>query len=352
MKKEKGRAPSYRELRPIKGRTSTFPVYQDLVGDLTKVTPGTYDPIAAHVCAVAAGWAYADAETAAMMVARLGLEENRYYEASICNDAMFIASHALLVQSRCGRVVVLAYRGTEPRNFISWLTDADVNPVKVPYRIGDNPDPEATVHGGFYRNLRATWHEVVGALERATERRSVDPNSDDTLDAPMEALYVTGHSLGAAMAALAGVRLVCDPAYQRFSVRKLRGIYSYGQPMIGNPAFAKQCAGYEFLGKSLFRHIYEHDVVPRLPPTATGDFEHFGAEYGTSREYRWTAHEGAVEQVPDLVLATLVIPVLAFAGKQLEKVRNVAFPYSWYDHLPTFYIEASTPPGVRSEFEK
>ena len=59
-----------------------------------------------------------------------------------------------------------------------------------------------------------------------------------------------------------------------------------------------------------------------------------------------------MKQVRDLLLATLVIPVLAFAGKQLEKVRNVPFPYSWYDHLPTFYIQASTPPDVRSEFER
>jgi lipase (class 3) len=352
MEKHRGRAPSYAELRPIKGRTPTFPVYSDLVSKLTKVPRGTYDPIAAHVCAVASGWAYADAETDAMMLARLGLEENWYYEASICNDAMFIASHALLVQSRCGRVVVLAYRGTEPRNFINWLTDADVNPVKVPYRLGERPNPDATVHGGFYRNLRATWHEVVGALRRAVERKPVDPKADDTLEAPMEALYVTGHSLGAAMAALAGVRLVCDDAYRELFTMKLRGIYTYGQPMVGNPAFAEECTAQPFLATSIFRHVYEHDVVPRLPPTATGPFQHFGVELGTNEAYRWTRRDGAVDQVRDLVLATLVIPVLAFAGKQLEKVRNVPFPYSWYDHLPSFYIEASTPPDVRSEFER
>jgi predicted lipase len=265
---------------------------------------------------------------------------------------MFIASNALLVQSRCGRVVVLAYRGTEPRNFINWLTDADVNPVKVPYRLGTSGDPDARVHGGFYRNLRATWHEVVSALRRATERRSIDTTVDEPLESPMEALFVTGHSLGAAMAALAAVRLVTDAAYLPLFTSKLRGTYTYGQPMVGNPAFAAACHDDPFLGTAIFRHIYENDVVARLPPTATGDFQHFGVELRTDQDFRWTRSEAPVEQVRDLVLATLVIPVLAFAGKQLEKVRNVPFPYSWYDHLPSFYIEASTPPGIRSEFER
>src|SRR5947199_5068535 len=100
MQKRSDRVPSYAELRPIKGETATFPVYKTLVDELVGVPRGTYNTIAAHVCAVASGWAYADADTAAMMTARLGLEENRYLEASICNDAMFIASHALLMQSR------------------------------------------------------------------------------------------------------------------------------------------------------------------------------------------------------------------------------------------------------------
>jgi hypothetical protein len=115
---------------------------------------------------------------------------------------MFIASNALLMQSQCGRVVILSYRGTEPRNFINWLTDADVNPVKTPVPVGTPPNSEAMVHGGFYRNLRATWHEVVAALQRAVDGKPLDDSSERTLESSMQALYITGHSLGAAMAAL------------------------------------------------------------------------------------------------------------------------------------------------------
>ena len=171
----------------------------------------------------------------------------------------------------------------------------------------------------------------------------------------MQALYVTGHSLGAAMAALAGVWLTQDEVYRGLFAPALRGVYTYEQPMLGNPPFAKACERDEFLDQSVFRHVYEHDIVPRLPPTATGRFEHFGHELRTAKvndRLVWQPSEEAVKQVQDIVLSTVVIPVLAFAGKQLEKVRTLPFPYSWYDHLPTFYIEASTPRGVRSEFER
>jgi hypothetical protein len=48
-----------------------------------------------------------------------------------------------------------------------------------------------------------------------------------------------------------------------------------------------------------------------------------------------------------------VVPTLAFLGKQLAATRNlVQFGYSWYDHLPPFYLQASTPEDVVSEFER
>jgi hypothetical protein len=41
METRHGRAPSYAQLRPIKGTTPTFPVYGDLVAKLTRVPRGT-----------------------------------------------------------------------------------------------------------------------------------------------------------------------------------------------------------------------------------------------------------------------------------------------------------------------
>ncbi len=348
IRNRQNRAPSYDELRPLKKTGKTFPVYEDLVEKLVEVPRAAYYTVAAHVCAVTAGWAYSDAHTAVSMAVRLGLERNWYREVSIYNDAMFIASNALLIQSKCGRVAILCYRGTEPRNFINWLTDADVNPVQFPVALGGAA--EALVHGGSYRNLRATWHEVVAALMRAVNGKPVFEAADDRLQ-PLEALYITGHSLGAAMAAIAGVRLARDPVYERFG-KLLRGVYTFGQPLVGNPAFAAACDADDFLSSGVFRHVYAQDVVPHLPPTAAGAFQHFGKERRANPNERWKETSLRSTQVRDIILSVLVIPILAFCGKQLEKLRWMRFPYSWYDHSPTFYISASTPVDVSSEFER
>jgi hypothetical protein len=352
MLKCQSKAPTYRELRPVKGTGPTFPIYHDLVDGLVGVERGHYSELATHVCAVAAGWAYAESDTLAAMMARLGLEDSRCLQVSIANDAMFIASNAFLVQSACGRVAILCYRGTEPRNFINWLTDADVNPVKLPFPIGTQQDDGIRVHGGFYRNQRATWYQVVAALNRAVRGRSVLDAERDTETHPLEALYVTGHSLGAAMAALTAVRLVTDTAYRESFGARLRGVYTFGQPIVGNDAFAAACNAEDFLRDAVFRHVYGHDIVPRLPPTATGKFVHFGSELDSDPAGGWTPSEAPVSQVSEVLWSTFLVPALAFVAKQLERARDIDFPYSWYDHSPTFYIQCSTPKGIESEFER
>src|SRR3977135_3110043 len=177
-------APSYSTLRPTKPvASSTFPVYRDLGATLAGVGQQP-DPTVAHTLAVAAGYAYSDSETVAMMLARMGLADNHCLRVAMSVDAMFIRSTAHLVQSSDGSVVILAYRGTEPTNLVNWLTDADVHPDKIafpfprakaadPAKSSLPPDPEAVpaksyaVHAGFYRNVRATRFEVIAALMRA-----------------------------------------------------------------------------------------------------------------------------------------------------------------------------------------
>jgi hypothetical protein len=83
-------------------------------------------------------------------------------------DVLFLTSTAYLVQSQDGRVVILCYRGTPPTSLITWLTDLEVDPVKVrmPFPKQSGEDDLYAVHGGFYRNVRSTRHEIIGALQR------------------------------------------------------------------------------------------------------------------------------------------------------------------------------------------
>src|ERR1035438_5940870 len=96
-----------------------FPVYDDLVADLLAAHQGDRserDAEVAHVLGVAAGYAYSDIETMSAMMCRLGLAHGGCVRVAQTVDAMYIFSTAYLAQSRCGRVVILAYRGTDRKS--------------------------------------------------------------------------------------------------------------------------------------------------------------------------------------------------------------------------------------------
>ena len=342
-------APTYRQLRPLKPvLTATFPVYRDLAHHLV-ATEAHPEARTAHVMATCAGYSYSDERTVAMMMARMGLEENCCLKIAESVDAMFVCSTAFLVQSSCGRVVILCYRGTERANFINWLTDADVHPERVPFRFATEKVP-FQVHAGFYRNVRSTRYEVITALQRALEGRSIDAG-ERPVPHPLQALYVTGHSLGAAMAAMMGVMLATEPAYVPIFAR-LRAVYTFGQPMIGGPELAAACQAHPFLEQGLVRYVYGNDVFAALPPRASGDFAHFGQEYQWVRDEhgkgQWRHNRRPIRQSMNPV--ALPLAVLEFLAHKFRQFRTLTFPNSVDDHGPQHYIAALTPPDVRTEF--
>jgi hypothetical protein len=317
------------------------------VGRLVAVDEHPDDAVA-HVLSVCAGYAYSDGQTVAMIMARLGLEENNCRMIAEYVDVMFITSTSFLIQSKDGRVVILCYRGTPPTDLITWLTDIDVNParIKIPAPSGSD---EYEVHGGFYRNVRSTRYEILRALERALDGRSVLEDGARMPNA-LEALYVAGHSLGAASASMLAVMLLTEPRYDPI-VARLKAVYTFGQPMIASPELAKKCSENAFLDKNVIRYVYANDIAPQLPPTASGEFRHFGTEYQyrqQAEDGRWYRNEEPRKQLSS-VLELLGNP-LSFLARQIKLTRHLTFHASVYDHLPQHYITALTPEGVRSEF--
>lgn len=344
MKRTDVAAPTYSQLRPLKSTaTATFPVYPDLVDRLASARTHP-DPVVAHVLGTCAAYAYSGADTIATIAARMGLENNCCHMISETVDAMFICSTAFLVQSEDGRVVILAYRGTEPGSLISWLTDIDVHPERVALRLHRSAD-SYEVHGGFYRNVRATRYAIVTALLRALEGHSV-LEAAEPMPHALEALYVTGHSLGGAMAALLGTMLATERAYRPIRA-VLSGVYTFGQPMIGSPALAQSCDESAFLRSRLIRYVYRHDVAPHLPPRDAGAFAHFGREYRSNGEWPWSEARpsGQMRSMGGLLEAPLVL-----LARQFWLLRDLPFRYSLDDHGPQHYVAALTPPGVATEF--
>jgi len=346
--------PSFEAVRPTRAAEpdTRFPVYDDLPDRLVKpeIDPGSGepDPLTAHVLAVAAGYAYSDAQTVTEMMTRLGMEKSRCLTVSFRNDTMFIAATAHLVQSEDGRVVVIAFRGTEPVNLINWLTDVDTAQQKV--RLDE--DAPIDVHPGFYRNVRAVRYRLREALLLARAGRPVDGDRDTRVDrAPMEALYLTGHSLGGAMAALLALLIRRDEQDWDDFGPALRGAYTYGQPMVGSPALAATCDADPLLGGRLFRYVYEGDPIPGMPSRDTGRWAHFGHQrhHVTGLwDAGWRHSTSNVGQIR--FAGQLAVAFGSLALSQLLVVQRIPVLYRIDDHRPHHYIDKLAPDGAVSEF--
>jgi hypothetical protein len=126
------------------------------------------------------------------------------------------------------------------------LTDANDMLILPEGRIGTDfaaAGVGARYHRGFMTALADIWDPLFAAVDAEMKKKE-------------RPLWLTGHSLGGALALLAGWRFL-----QNF-VSVFR-IYTFGAPMVGNPA-AVQAFDKEFKGQ-ISRFVHEPDPVPHLP---------------------------------------------------------------------------------------
>jgi predicted lipase len=147
--------------------------------------------------------------------------------------------------------VVVAFRGTESATTLDGLkdillTDA-MNLLVVPEgRLGHDLSAAgvgARFHKGFVDAIAEIWDPLVAAVEAELKAN----------DRP---LWITGHSLGGALALLAAwlFRRRFIPVHE---------VCTFGAPRIGN---REACAAFdrEFAGH-IFRYVNGRDPVPKLP---------------------------------------------------------------------------------------
>jgi triacylglycerol lipase len=148
--------------------------------------------------------------------------------------------------------VVIAFRGT--KDFDDWMTDLQATPVGFPWIFAAGPDV-GDIHAGFGHAVVDAW----GQIKDAVQSLSSSPNiaSDET---QQPTLWLTGHSLGGALAVVAGA------AFSMWSdapIRSVNGIYTFGQPRVGLFRF---CGNYDHLLRTkTFRFVNNQDLVPRVP---------------------------------------------------------------------------------------
>jgi Lipase (class 3) len=349
------KGPSFADLRPA-GETvnagTDFPVYDKLTDRFANPS-NTPDEVIRHVLATCCGYAYGDKDVVAMMLARMGLERTNLAEIALSVDAMLLRSTAYIVQSRDGRVVILCYRGTPPLDLISWALDAEIEPDQID--IGRDGDLlNGDVHGGFYRNVRATRFEVVKTLLRAADGQPIAGDGQDSVN-PLEALYITGHSLGGAMALLMAIMLrktQPDTDYKKLS-DKLKAVYTFGQPMVASRPLADNLQEDWFFRDNLVRYIYNRDVIPQLPPL--GDYAHFGREYQFHlNPADWRRSERLTGQLTDRQAWLDVLSTLTSLWRPARAVAlfegRTGITERVHDHYPERYVAAAAPSG-KTEFD-
>ncbi len=130
-------------------------------------------------------------------------------------------------------MLVLAFRGTEPTKLADIRADLDAEMVS----IDGVEDDQAKVHNGFYRAFKAVEEKVDEVIKRYPE-------------CP---LYITGHSLGGALALMA-TRFVAN--------KSLGACYTFGSPRACNSIFARQ------IYTPVYRVVNASDAVPTVPPAS------------------------------------------------------------------------------------
>lgn len=162
------------------------------------------------------------------------------------------------------------------------------------------------------------------------------------------------------MAFLCGMALQQDEANkmngkESYLWNKVRGIYTYGQPMVisNEENCVKQCK--DRIGDRLFRHVYENDVVPHVPPLSTGVFDHIGTEYRYKGDKKaWVKRSGKTywwffkDQATQVGVLAGTLP-FALTGAIVENIQWLQFlprsPWSFTDHSPLHYMEALKNPS-------
>ena len=138
-------------------------------------------------------------------------------------------TQAFVAQRDADRIAVLAFRGTEANSWEDVKSDLDARFYKGQDGI--------KMHTGF----RDAYNQVGQQIGRV-----IDELPDGY------SLYITGHSLGGALAVIATKELERD---------SLAACYTFGSPRVGNEEFGEE------IRAPIYRIVNAADGVPRLPPS-------------------------------------------------------------------------------------
>lgn len=123
---------------------------------------------------------------------------------------------------------IIAFRGT--KGFGDWVGNLKV--------LGFKTENYGMVHKGFYDAFHDVRPQLMPVLPTA------------------KPIWLTGHSLGGALASIAAAEWI-----DKFDIN---GIFTYGQPRLGDDDFIEAIKG--AYADKFFRFVNDDDIVTRIPP--------------------------------------------------------------------------------------
>ncbi len=237
---------------------------------------------------------YADDEFVRGRFKLAGLPQVRFYDKH--STQCYVASN--------DQFAIVAFRGSE-----IWKKKGEFDLDKVMADLKADVDIRLTdwpsggkVHRGFKEALEEVWSDLFSYITQL-DRRGCK-------------IWITGHSLGAALATLCGSR------YGR-----VQGVYAFGSPRVGNEGFK------EHLGVKIYRIVYKSDIVTRVPPPGVyvhvGELKYIGGD-GTIKDHM-DENESLDKRPPETTSDR------EDAAPQTDNSFGGFVPAPFRDHVPLLY---------------
>ena len=147
--------------------------------------------------------------------------------------------------------IIISVRGTEGPFSQDLVQDVKSSMISCPEPLAQI----GSAHTGFLQAFEYLWEFVHSYCEKHSEGPDGKPKS----------IFVTGHSLGGAVATLLACAISTN--FKRNPVT----LYTYAAPRIGDTVFARH---WNFQVPHM-RHVYRNDIIPAAPPAFLG-YRHFG----------------------------------------------------------------------------
>ncbi|KAG6608469.1 Lipase, partial [Cucurbita argyrosperma subsp. sororia] len=232
-------------------------------------------------------------------------------------------------------IIVIAFRGTSPLDTYDWQVDADFSWYDI--------EGVGRIHSGFMKALglqKATgWPKELTKPQHDFAYYTLRQKLRDIAKANAKARFIiTGHSLGGALATLFVTLLSLHD--ETTILEKLQGVYTYGQPRVGDRRFAEFMVNtVQQYGFKYYRYVYSSDLVPRIPSDGViFKYKHFGRSIYFNTLYKGRIVKGQ----PNKNYFSLLWVIPKYLSAWWELVRSFITPLVWgFDYYESLLMSAA-----------